>query len=391
MTHHENNGNSIPEVSARVWKTPENQDNIGKFSRRTAILAGISLAAGGVIGCSSKTDATGANSEASASATAVETNSESYNPATSSATPEVDAEKPDGLANKDDYLPFSTRGAAERKNSYEDFIAAAEVFAHEGVDITAYNQFYYNEKFEAVGDPDSKPTPSQVAELKIAQLNVAYKVAQGGNPLDQTVAEGLVGSISPHGGLEEALGSFYSKGTKSGSWSKPAETIDAQDLVTTFANNSEEKPSMDELVFPLKFIEVTHISSSCINLDNLQNPFGSKFYEVVVKVEEGDGDTSFVQMILAATRHSVSIDRDGNPINHMTKAKNDPETDPETLANIADIEGQLEDRRYYTIVALQPKKTGDEKGFAFDFSGSYEGGDVNEFPTYEAMFPPEEE
>lgn len=303
-------------------------------------------------------------------------------------SPESKEDKPDGLSNKDDYNKLSN-GNQVRYNSYELFVAANEVFANEDVDITEYGQFYYNEKFEAVGDQDTKATPSQVAESIIDRLNVVYKVAQGGNRLDKDVAGGLLDSFTSQKGLEDSLGSFYGQGTKSGSWSKPEKTHDSQDLTKYLGIEASNESSEDDLKFPLKFLEVTHISDACINTRTQQNVFGGKYYELVVKVEDGDKKTTYIQLVVVANRHSIATMKDGSTINHMASVENNPETDAETLANINRINSDLKTRYYYELVSFEENWLGgSEKDFALDFPGSHKDSS-SDWPTYEAILPPE--
>lgn len=401
MTNHENNGESTPGVLTGYWDKIKDRGPFGRikkvFGKIAVVLAGTSLALGGAVGCSNETNSTEANSEVSASATATETNkqdaSESPSSSISSTTPEIDTNKPDGLKNEDSYSKLSN-GEQLAMNHYELFARSNEIFAEEGVDITDYGQYYYDENFELVGNPDIKPTPSQVAESIIARLNVVNKVAGGGKRIDKDIAGGLLNSFTSTERIEESLGPFYGQSSKTGDWSKPPEMVDAQDLVTTLGVESSDKTetgNISKLKFPITYEGVVRVSNQCIDqasvlAANYRIP--SEFYELIVKVENSDGDTLFLQMILEKTGSLFTVKEDDKVFDYRNKVKEDPNTDPETIAKISDIPVGGADGRYL-LAGVSVNTEGTESKLPLKFPGKGEEG-LNTFPKDSPLNPPTE-
>lgn len=401
MTNHENNGESTPGVLTGYWDRIKDRGPFGRikrvFGKIAVVLAGTSLALGGAVGCSNETNSTEASSEVSASATATETNkqdaSESPSSPISSTTPEIDTDKPDGLKNEDSYSKLSN-GEQLAMNHYELFARSNEIFAEEGVDITDYGQYYYDENFELVGNPDIKPTPSQVAESIIARLNVVNKVAGGGKRIDKDIAGGLLNSFTSTERIEESLGPFYGQSSKTGDWSKPPEMVDAQDLVTTLGVESSDKTetgNISKLKFPITYEGVVRVSNQCIDQESVlaaNYRIPSKFYELIVKVKTSEGEILYLQMILEKTGSLFTVKEDDKVFDYRNKVKEDPNTDPETIAKISDIPVGGADGRYL-LAGVSVNTEGTESKLPLKFPGKGEEG-LNTFPKDSPLNPPTE-
>lgn len=282
-------------------------------------------------------------------------------PESTTPTPETEKKRPNGLNDQTGYNILSN-GELVSSNDYEKFAKANTVFAQEGVDITEYGQVWYDEKFKPKGDPEASPTPTQLAESLVARLNVIHRVGQGGNRLDPTVADALLGSIVAPGTVEDYIGYTMAAGNGLESWSKPEGVHDARDLAMELglkgANNSS-----NGLDFPIEFVEVTRVDGRYIRREQALNPAPTTVYSMEIKVtmaddgNDGDLGDRFITMLVGEDPQFWVADKKGDgKINHMKHVEDDPNTPAEILENIANIPLNVGNR--WSIIGYQVERTG---------------------------------